>query len=65
MGVERRKIICARKLSFSPWCRHVSAVPVLVRPPLGFAALISNPSLLEKRSDTPTLADYPVTFDSY
>lgn len=44
MGVKRRKIIWARMLSFSPWCRRVPAIPVLVGPPLGLVALTNKPS---------------------
>lgn len=53
MGVERRKIICVRMLSFSPWWRHVSATVGLVSPLfLGLAALLISLTFLRMRLDT-------------
>lgn len=46
MGVERRKVIWVRMLSFSPWCRHVADSRVLVSPSLGLAALFNKASPL-------------------
>lgn len=46
MGVERRKVIWVRMLSFSPGWRHVAGSLVLVSPSLGLAALTKKaPSL--------------------
>lgn len=44
MGVERRKVIWVRMLSFSLWGRHVADSLVLVSPSLGFAALTNKAS---------------------
>lgn len=64
MGVERRKVIWVRMLSFSPWCRHVPDSLVWVSPSLGLAALTNKASPFVEWVGTLPLADYPATFDS-